>query len=344
MVSTTSRGRGRLTRRAGLVGAAALAAVFATTGARAEMPRSLNLATHGIGSLYNALGSGIATVLTRNANTVVRVQPFAGPPAWLPSMDEGKTDLGILTGADAVTSYNGISLYKKPFKNTRLIAVGGSLHLSFYVKKDSPMETVSDLKGKKVPSGFSATPIVGLSTKAALASAGLTFEDVDAVPVSNLGVGNQAFIEGRLDAGWHSVGSPAVKEADARVGGVKFISVNDTPEGAKRMEEVYPGSYPSTLKAGAKTGVVKDTSVLTNDIYLVGSKKLSDEAAYTIVKTLWEKNDQLAAAHPELAAWTRERMVNEKAFIPYHEGAVKFFKEKGVWTEKMQALQAKLTK
>ena len=48
----------------------------------AEVPRSATLATHGVGSLYNAMGTGIATVLSRNTPITVRVQPFAGPPAW----------------------------------------------------------------------------------------------------------------------------------------------------------------------------------------------------------------------------------------------------------------------
>lgn len=322
-----------------LTGAVALLTFGA---AQAQMPRSLSLATHGVGSLYNALGSGIATVITKNTGAVVRVQPFAGPPAWLPAMNQGQTHLGILTGADAVTSYKGIKHYKRPFKNTRLIAVGGTLQLSFFVAKDSPMETVADLKGKKVPTGFAATPIVGLSSQAALATAGLSLDDVVQVPVSNLQAGNQAFIEGRVDAGWHSIGSPAVQEADARKGGAKFLSVIGTPDAAKRMEDVYPGSYPAVVKAGSRTGVVKDTTVLSNDIYLVAAADLNEEAAYRIAKTLWEHNDELKAAHPELAAWTKDRMVSTQAYIPYHPGAVKFFKEQGVWNDKMEALQKKL--
>jgi len=250
--------------------------------------------------------------------------------------------MGILTGADAAMSWQGIGHYKQAFKNTRVIVVGGALRLSYYVAKDAPIKTVADLKGKRVPYGFAATPIVGLSSRAGLATAGLGYDDVVPVPVSNLGVGNQAFMEGRLDAGWHSVGSPAVQEADARMGGVRFISVIDTKEGAERMANIYPGSYPSTVKAGSRPGVVTDTAVLTNDIYLVGASQLSDEAAYTLVKTLWEKNDELHAGHPELRQWTRERMTTANLFMPYHDGAVRFFKEQGVWNEELEAAQKTL--
>jgi len=305
--------------------------------------RSASLATHAVGSLYNAIGTGIATVVSRHTAMTVRVQPFAGPPAWLPSMDSGETDMGVLTSADAVTSYKGVILYKKPYKNTRILVVGGALRLSFYVPKESPIETVADLKGKKIPADYPGTPIVRLSSTAALATAGLTYNDIIKVPVSDLQSGAQAFMEGRTDAGWHSVGSPAVEEANARKGGVKFISVIATPEGAKKMADVYPGSYPSVLKAGAATGVVKDTSLLTNDIYLVASKDFSDQAAYEVVKALWEYNQELGAAYPALKEWRPERMVSKDAFIPFHPGAIKFFKEKQLWNKEMEALQTKLS-
>jgi len=319
-----------------------LAGVMLATPVMAAEQGSATLATHGVGSLYNALGTGIATVVSRHTPITVRVQPFGGPPAWLPSMNAGDTDMGVLTSADAVTSYNAMILYKKPYKNTRILIVGGALQLGFYVPKDVPIDTVADLKGKRLPTDYPGTPIVRLSSTAALATAGLTYNDIVKVPVSDLQAGAQAFVEDRTDAGWHSVGSPAVEEANARRGGVKFVSVIATPEGEKKMADVYPGSYASTIKAGSRTGILKDTTVLTNDIYLVAAKALSDESAYAIVKVLWEHNAELGQAYPALKAWRRERMVAKNAFIPYHPGAVKFFKEKQVWSKEMEALQATL--
>ena len=324
-------------------GIALLALALLALPSLSAVPRSATLATHAVGSLYNAIGTGIATVVSRHTAITVRVQPFAGPPAWLPSMDSGDTDMGVLTSADAATSYKGIILYKRTFKNSRLLIAGGSLQLGFYVPKDSPIETVADLKGKKIPTDYPGTPVVLLSSTAALASAGLSYNDIVKVPVSDLQAGAQAFMEGRTDAGWQSVGSPAVEETNARRGGVKFISIIPSPKGEKKMAEVYPGSYSSVLKPGAATGIVKETAVLTNDIYLVATKELSDEAAYEVVKALWEYNQELGDAYPALKSWRRERMVSKNAFIPYHPGAIKFFKEKHLWSKEMEALQTKLS-
>ncbi|MBI2089778.1 MAG: TAXI family TRAP transporter solute-binding subunit [Deltaproteobacteria bacterium] len=306
------------------------------------VPRSATLATHAVGTGFNAMGVGIGALVSRHTPMTVRVQPFAGPPAWLPSMDKGETDMGILSSADATSSYKGVTIYKRPFKNTRILVVGGTIGLTYFVPKDSRVETVADLKGKRIPTDYPAIPIVRLSSTAALATAGLSYNDIVKVPVSDMTASNQAYLEGRVDAGWLTVGAPAAEEINARTGGIKFISVNSSPEGAKRMADSYPGSYPSVLKAGSATGIVKDTAVLTNDIYLVAGKDLSDEAAYDVVKVLWEFNQELGVAHPLLKEWRRERMVSPRAFIPYHPGAIRFFSEKRLWTKETETLQAKL--
>jgi TRAP transporter TAXI family solute receptor len=308
----------------------------------AQLPRTATIGTHATGTGFNSIGIGIATVASRHTSISVRVQPSAGPPAWLPAMERGETDMGVLTSADAVTSYKGIVLYKKPNRNSRILVVGGSLHVGFIVAKESPIETVADLKGKRVPSDFPGIPIVRLNATALLASAGLTFDDVVKVPVADLVSNYQAFLEGRTDASWQSVASPGVEEANARRGGVKFISALSTPEAAKKMGEIAPGTYPSIRKAGSATGIIRDMPLMTTDTYLIASKDFSDEAAYQIVKVLWEHNDELGAAHPLLKDWQRDRMASDKAFIPYHPGAIRFFREKQVWSKEMDALQAKL--
>ncbi|MBI2359532.1 MAG: TAXI family TRAP transporter solute-binding subunit [Deltaproteobacteria bacterium] len=325
-----------------LYAAIALTGLTLGAGQALTAQRTATLATHAVGSLYNALGTGLASVVSRQSPILIRVQPFAGPPAWLPSMDRGETDMGLLTSADAVLSSKGMVLYKKPYKNTRILIVGGAVYFGFYVPKDAPIETVADLKGKRLPTEWPGIPIIKLSTGASLATAGLTLDDIVRVPVSDLAAASQAFLEGRTDAGWVGMGGAVVEEANARKGGVKYVSVIDTPEAAKRMADIYPGSYPGVVKAGTATGVIKDTTLLANDIYLVGGKELSDETAYQVVKTLWDRNSELGGAFHLLKTWVRDRMVSKRAVIPYHPGAVRFFKEKGAWSKEMDDLQAKL--
>lgn len=330
------------TLRTGCAGVALVAAALIPAWSTAQVPRSASVATHATGTLYHAIGTGIATVVSRHSPITVRVQPFAGPPAWLPAMERGETEMGVLTSADSVFSYKGMKPYKKQFKNTRILLVGGAIQLSFYVRNDSPIKTIADLKGKRIPTEYPGIPILKLSTTAGLASFGMSYKDIVPVPVSDLRAANQAFLEGRTDANWVGLRSPMVEEGNARLGGVRWISVNGSPEGAEKMAAIYPGSYPALVKAGTATGLLNDTMMLTNDIYLVGTKDLSDDGAHAIVKALWGNTKELWDAYPALRSWQQSRMVSGKAFIPYHPGAIKFYKEQGVWNAQMDDLQAKL--
>jgi TRAP-type uncharacterized transport system substrate-binding protein len=76
--------------------------------------------------------------------------------------------------------------------------------------------------------------------------------------------------------------------------------------------------------------------------YLIGRKDLSDEVVYQVVKALWENYGELGAIHVLLKDWTHERFVTKEALIPYHSGAIKFYIEKGVWTDEMARLQESL--
>ncbi len=78
------------------------------------------------------------------------------------------------------------------------------------------------------------------------------------------------------------------------------------------------------------------------DFYLVGAGKMSDETAYQIVKCLWENDKELGTIHVRLKDWTKDRFVSTKATVPYHTGAIKFYKEMGVWTAEMAKLQESL--
>jgi TRAP-type uncharacterized transport system substrate-binding protein len=107
------------------------------------------------------------------------------------------------------------------------------------------------------------------------------------------------------------------------------------------MAAVYPGSYPAIQKAKSATGVLTDTALLNNDIYLVAAKAFNDDAAYAVVKALWNNIKELGAAHPSMRSWRQSRMVSKAAYIPYHPGAIRFYKEKGLWDKQMDELQAK---
>lgn len=307
------------------------------------LPRAVVIATHRVGSRFHADGSGIAKLVSERLPMTMVVRPHPGPPAWLPAMNTGEIEFGIITGGDAATAYRGKGAYRKAFPNIRLLIIGAPLRVAFWARADSGIRTAADLRGKRVPSGWSGLPVIHFNAGANLATVGLTWDDVVKVPVAELAENLRSFLEGRTDVLWHSVGSPAVEEANARTrGGIRLVAIGTSPEGLKRMAETNPGTYMTVVKKGSSSGVLEDTPVQANDTYVSAAALLREDVAYATVKALWDYNEKLVKISPRLRRWTRGRMVSTEAAIPYHPGAVRFFREKGVWSAKMEALQKKL--
>jgi TRAP transporter TAXI family solute receptor len=325
-----------------------IALFFVPGAARGQpVPRSATIGTNTPGTLFYSLASGVAKVASGASPVQVSVQPYTGTSTFLPLMNTGELDFGMVNGVDMGMAYAGPKLQvggRNPFPhspNTRLVMRGSPLRTSAVVKKDSPIKSVLDMKGKRVTGEYPAHLAVWYNVFGILASAGLTWNDVKVVPVPAVNEGIDALVQGRADVSTHALGSAKMKEADAAVG-VRYISIDCSPEGEKRVRVAVPGHYPTRLKAGASTGVIEETCFQTYDIYFATHKDASDALVTAVLKALWDNVGQLKPLHPGFAEWTHERAASADVTIPYHPAAVKFYKEKGVWKPEMDQAQQKI--
>ena len=301
---------------------------------------SLTIATDRIGTTFNAMGSGMAKVVSQFSPMTIIVRPFSGPDAWLPALNQGELNLGAVSAFSSWQAYQAKAEYKEPLPNLRLLRSGeGSLMLGFVVPAKSNLRSVKDLKGKRVSAGWGGHTAIISSVTAALEAAGLKWSDVVEVPVVGAADGVQALMEGRLDASWASFGMPQVRQADARIG-VRYIPLESSPQALEIYRRVaFPGAMLNTAKAGSAPGAVADTPLLTYDSYLIANAKVSDEAVRTILSSLWEHEKDLTVIHPGLKGFVNSAAVTEFPVIPYHPEAIRFYKEKGVWTPKAETIK-----
>jgi uncharacterized protein len=330
--------------------AASIALALCTTApAEAQkLPRSTTLATNPAGTVFYALASGLASVISGAAPFQAVVQPYTGTSTFLPLLDSGEIDFGVVNAVDMGQAYQGPTRLKiggrNPFPHTpgtRLLMRGSPLTASLVARKDSPIKTVQDVKGKRVTGEYPAHLAVWTSVFGALATGGLTWDDVKVVPVPAVNEGIDALVQGRADVSNHAVGSAKIKEADAAVG-VRYVSLDCSPQGEERVKKAVPGYYLTKLKSGSSTGIVGDTCVIAYDIYLVGHKALSGPLVHATLKALWDNIEKLPPLHPQFKEWTRERAAFADVTMPYHPAAVEFYKEKGAWLAKMDEAQKRL--
>src|SRR5580765_3392200 len=324
--------------------------ILATSGSgqAQKLPASTTIGTNPAGTAFYAVSAGLAKVISGAGPMQSIVQPYTGSSTFLPLLDSGELDFGIVNAVEMNLGYQGPAKLKISGKNPlphvpniRLIMRGSPLSVSLVVKKDSPIKTVYDVKGKRVTGEYPANIAIWYHIYTELANAGLTWDDVKVVPVPAVNDGVDALIQGRADAANHAIGVAKVKEADAAIG-VRYLSLDCSGAGDARVRKAVPGYYLITLKSGSSTGIVGDTCVLAYDIYMVGHKGLANEVVTHSLKAIWDSIDKLPPLNPQFQEWTRERAASSDITIPYHAAAVQFYKEKNLWNAKMDEAQKRL--
>ena len=321
--------------------------LLASAASAQQLPKSVAIGSNPPGSLFYALGSGLAKVISDASPIQAQIQPYAGTSTFVPLFATGELDFGVVNAVDMGMVYQGQKLQvggRNPFPHvpsSRLIMRGSPLRSSLIVRKDSPIKTIGDVKGRRVTGEYPAQLAVWYNVFGALSNGGLSWNDVKVVPVPAVNEGVDALVQGRADVTTHAMGSAKVKEADSSVG-IRYIPLDCSKQGETRIKKAIPGYYLSVVKAGSTTGVIEDTCAYTYDIYLVGHKALPDAVVRNILQAVWVNVDKLPQFHPGFAEWTRARAVDADITIPYHPAAIRYFKDSNAWSPKLDEVQKKL--
>lgn len=302
-------------------------AAFALSCGTAIAQKPYGFATLPAGTLNYTTASAIAKVLKEKAGMNVLVQPTAGDAVILPMVDRNEAEFGISNILEVVDAASGVSkIGKQP--HLRLIGVPHTFFGTFWVRKDSPMKTVADLKGKRVPLGYSAMLTIDRLARAILATGGLTENDVSKILVPNVVRGADDFASGATDMFFFAFGAPKVREVDATTGGIRALEI--PASGLPAAQKIF--SYGYLTKAAPNpffVGVTHPMDVYAWDNLLIASDKVPDDVVYKFIDTLAKNTKDLAAVQPALRAFSAAGLY--KAYdLPYHPGALKYFKDHNI--------------
>jgi hypothetical protein len=204
--------------------------------------------------------------------------------------------------------------------------------MAFWVRKDSSINSIADLKGKRVPSEWVQQTGVIPHTTAVLAAGGLSYSDVVKVPEVNVVRAADDFKAGKLDLLFFAVGAPKVQEVAAAVGGLRVLPMNPLPDSEKRMKSIRPEYYFSTVNPAPHiAGIDKPSPVQTIDVVIGVGAHVSDAVVYQFVKAMRENKKALAAGHPNFNRFDETEAGKQQPSLPHHPAAIKYFKEVGVW-------------
>jgi len=239
----------------------------------------------------------------------------------------------VKASLDTALAYAGKAPYQQPLRDVRILARIWVLPYAYFVRAKSGITSMEQLKGKRVVVTLKSNVELATLNRAILATGGIAPGDVTDVVAAGIPQNINAVVEGRAVAGISALGIPLLHKAAAGIpGGIRVLPVGPLGTDAF-MASHSPGASTIEVKPSASdVGVEKPIRVAAFDTYLNVSGKVSDADAYKLVKTLYDNWKSLQKEHPPLRGTTLKMLAPANTFAPYHPGAVKFYKEVGIWT------------
>jgi len=271
------------------------------------------------------------------------VQPLGGPDVWLPMMRQGQCDFANNNAADTLDAFFGRGPYKDMgFQPIRLNAAGHEYFFAFWSIAKSNITRVEDLKGKVAYIKFKGDPMFIQMAKLQLASAGMSFEDLKAaMSFSSVKDAIRQLIEGKIDAIFFPAVPGPIMQINQAAKECKFVKL--TKDQANYVMENSEGYYVQDIPANDPR--FRNKSAVENAIcyqnVMITPEDEPEEVVYEVTKALYDHNDEYCDSHPACKYWN----INHKPIsytVPYHEGAIRYFKEKGLWSAKNEAYQKKI--
>lgn len=312
---------------------------------KAGLPKTLILAGPPTAGTNFILAVGFANHIRKHTGISVSVEPTAGGVGQAELIFRGAANISQIVDWDAYCAYNGFDAFAKIGKvDIILLQQGRKYQSGVLVRKDSPYKSIKDLRGKKIWALVPGDLSWEKQARAVFAAEGLD-PDKDITLLKAVGAAEmyKNLAEGRGDAVCCAIGGARDIDFHATVGGRRLGLSEWGPEALRRARKEYPICSIGSFKAMPIAGVEKDLVTVAYGNSLMISGKHSDELAYTLVSAILEHHDELIPVHEWMKEWNLDAAVKNPV-LPYHPGAIKYYKEKGVWTAELDKVQEQIIK
>jgi uncharacterized protein len=302
----------------------AIATSTSVSGAAPDWPKSLTLATASPGGPYYVYGEALAQILTEKLGIPVNPLPTQGSIHNLKLLDSSGAQLALIVMGIGLQGWNGTGDWTSgnSFRNMRALFPMFDNTFQAVALRRSGITTLAQLAIKRVgvgPKAGAAGTYPPAMMKVLGVSAEFSYGSFDAVATE--------LLAGRIDAIVTLIGAPtpAIQDVEAKEP-VTFISLS--PEQIEDIRKALPEFSPSKVAAGTYRSLDKDYVTIGVPNFAIGRADLPDDLVYQLVKAVFENQPRLVKAH-SAARDTLPQNVDKDTFLPFHPGAVRYYREIG---------------
>ena len=307
-------------------------------------PSDLAVGTKFMPSTTYVIGVAVVKIISKHVEGVTaHAASYATDSYFADAFAKGRLHLDIGTTHTTVLQVHGMGKWEgHGSAPMRLIATGPPYFLGVLANPKSGIKTPADLKGKKWMVIRPGSALLRDVADAIMHGYGLTEQDVDVLEHSSSAEFVAAMKEGRVDAmGWPFTDASPWVEDLATTGKVAFVG--DTPEALEKITAKYPMFPIITLPAGTYKGQDKDITTFGILQTLDCSVDLPADLVYKVTAALYDNFEEWSGYHKNVKGFALPAAIEPgKIGIPVHEGAIKYYKEKGFWTAEHEARQKEL--
>jgi TRAP transporter TAXI family solute receptor len=295
----------------------------------------LSVAAGNIGGVYYPYGGAIAAVITANVpNVAATAEVTGGTIDNLQFIRQGTADLGFTTADMLDEAYRGVGEFAKVGRvPVRALAMLYYSYLHVATLDNTGIASLADLRGKVVNTGSpgSSTEVIAMRV---LRAAGVDPNR----DVTRQGLGLQAAADairdGKIDALMFIGGVPMGAVMDLAATPRRRLVLLPSAATLPGLRQAHGESIyvERTIPRGTYTGVDTEIGVVGLANVLVADARMHDNLAYELTRALFDHRDALVAVHAEARNLTAASSVQGSP-IAYHDGAIRFYREAGVWTK-----------
>ena len=309
----------------------AAAALMAATTVTSQNKVTISVATGPTTGVYYPLGGGVANLLSKYVpGYAANAETTAGSVANLQLMGQKKSDLAFSMADAAWDGFKGQGRFASGALPVRTLMVAYPNRMHVVTVEGTGINKFADLKGKRVSTGAanSATEVMAARVIEAM---GLDPEKDIKRERLDPGKSSDAIKDRKLDAYFWVGGIPTAAVTDLGATPGTKLKLIDHAEAVDAMNRKYGPLYVrDTIPAKAYPGQEQPNQVATVQNLIIAREDMPLDVAYNIVKTIFDKRDELILVHKEAQNFDIKWQSNTTSPIPYHPGAIKYFAERGI--------------
>ena len=325
--------------------AGSVVAVSAVAAMAQDLPKTMVWTSYDVGSAGYAEASAIADAFGKKFGTRIRIQPSGSGIGRLQPLLQGKADYAFLA-TEAFFIGEGAYDFAGPEWGPRELraVLGRPAGITLIAAGDAGIENIEDARGKRI-AFVAGNPSVNVKCEAILAFAGLTLDDVEVVMFPTYGSAMSSMTRNESDATCTTPTTSQLYELAESPRGIYYPPLPaDNTEGWEKLLKVLPIMNPSDedIAAGLPEGEVAKMAAYRYPVITTTPDKSADEV-YAFIKALDETYDLYKNGTAAMPRWSIDKSGKPAIDVPFHEGAVRYLREKGIWTDEDDAWNAKRT-